>query len=169
MAGPQTAIGDSIGLAIKMFEASEVKERVLILLTDGNDTASKMPPDRAAGIAADNNIVIHTIGIGDPGATGEEQVDFEALEKISAKTGGKSFRGDNREQLEGIYRALDEMTPQNYESYSYRPKIPLFHWPLGGSVGLVLFYHIAVMLWTALRRSKAQDTAETKPAAEVRP
>lgn len=48
----ETAIGDAIGLAFKMFEASEVKERVLILLTDGNDTASMMPPDKAAAIAA---------------------------------------------------------------------------------------------------------------------
>ena len=167
MAGPQTAIGDAIGLAIKMFEASEVEERVLILLTDGNDTASKMPPDRAGHIAAKNNIVIHTIGIGDPSATGEEQVDLETLKQISVITGGKSFRGENREQLEGIYDALDEMTPQNYESYSYRPKIPLFHWPLGGSVGLVLFYHIVVILWTSLRRPPTQDPSETRAVTEV--
>jgi Ca-activated chloride channel homolog len=51
MAGPRTALGDSIGLAIKMFENSRAPEKVLVVLTDGNDTASRMPPDRAADIA----------------------------------------------------------------------------------------------------------------------
>jgi len=166
MAGPQTAIGDAIGLAIKMFEASKVEERVLILLTDGNDTASKMQPDKAADIAARNGIVIHTIGIGDPAATGEMQVDLEALKRIAAKTGGNAFRGENREQLEGIYDTLDAMTPRNYESYSYRPKNPLFHYPLGAAVGLILLYHLALMLWTSLRRplSKVSDEAEPEAA-----
>jgi len=51
MAGPRTALGDSIGLAIKMFENSHAPEKVLVVLTDGNDTASRTPPDRAADIA----------------------------------------------------------------------------------------------------------------------
>ncbi len=79
MAGPRTAIGDAIGLAIKMFDQSTAPDKVLILLTDGNDTASKMPPDKAAGIAAEKHIVIHTVGIGDPNAQGEQKLDTVSL------------------------------------------------------------------------------------------
>src|SRR5690606_11944978 len=61
MAGPQTAFGDALGLAITVFDRSTVKDRVLIALTDGNDTASKVPPAKAAEIARDKGIVIHTI------------------------------------------------------------------------------------------------------------
>src|SRR5271154_2627187 len=68
MAGPQTMIGDAIGLAIKQFNASDAKERVLILLTDGNDTGSRIPPQKAAEIAKQNKITIHVVGIGDPRA-----------------------------------------------------------------------------------------------------
>jgi len=146
MAGPRTMIGDAIGLAIKQFEASEVDERVLILLTDGNDTGSKMPPLKAAEIAQRNRIVIHTIGIGDPQATGEEQVDLEVLEKIAETTGGQSFRGEDTEGLEGIYRTLDELTPQNYESFTWRPKRPLYFYPLGGAIGLLLFFYLVMYL-----------------------
>lgn len=110
--------------------------------------------------------MIHTIGIGDPAASGEEQVDLQALREIAAKTGGRSFRGENREQLEGIYNALDEMTPQNYESFSYRPKTSLFQWPLGAAVGLVLFYHAAMILWSSKRRPRAAEPAGVRPAAE---
>jgi Ca-activated chloride channel family protein len=66
MAGPRTALGDAIGLAIKMFADSKVSEKVLVVLTDGNDTASKMPTNRAADIARENGIVVHTVGIGNP-------------------------------------------------------------------------------------------------------
>ena len=52
MAGPKTALGDAIGLALTVFEhEKDVRDRVLIALTDGNDTGSQVPPDRAAEIA----------------------------------------------------------------------------------------------------------------------
>src|SRR5215470_17733356 len=95
MAGPRTALGDSIGLAIKMFAASQTPEKVLVLLTDGNDTASKMPPDRAADIAKQNSIHIYTIGIGDPNASGEDKLDPAILEKIATTTGGRYFFGQD--------------------------------------------------------------------------
>jgi Mg-chelatase subunit ChlD len=49
MAGPSTALGDAIGLAIALFQDSKTDNRVLIVLTDGNDTGSRVPPDRCSG------------------------------------------------------------------------------------------------------------------------
>lgn len=152
MAGPRTVIGDAIGLSIKLFQASEIQDRVLILLTDGNDTGSKMPPEKAAEIAAEEGIVIHTIGIGDPQATGEEQVDLQLLQNIAEATGGQFFRGENSESLREIYSTLDEMTPENYETFSYRPKIPLFHWPLGIAIFILLIFEFGMILWLSLPR-----------------
>ena len=146
MAGPQTMLCDAIGLAIKVFEGSEAEDRVLILLTDGNDTGSRVPPLKAAEIAAQNDVTVHTVAVGDPRAVGEAQMDLETLEAIATSTGGSSFAADDREQLEGIYQQIDALTPEDIETMSYRPTRPLFHWPLGIVVALVLVYHFIMGL-----------------------
>lgn len=166
MAGPQTVIGDAIGLAIRLFEASTVEERVLILLTDGNDTGSRMPPAKAASIAAEQGIVIHTVGIGDPETSGEGQVDLVLLQEIAQASGGRFFRAEVREQLEEIYTTLDELTPQNYERFSYRPKTPLFHWPLAIAVGLLLLYEIGMILWSYVWARSERIASGAAPAEE---
>ncbi|KQV41743.1 MULTISPECIES: VWA domain-containing protein [unclassified Rhizobium] len=141
IAGPRTSLGDAIGLAIKMFEKTTVPEKVLIVLTDGNDTASRMPPAKAAQIARQNKVVIHTVGIGDPKATGEDKLDTSTLQKIASDTGGRYFFGGDQTQLAAIYDTLDKITPHNQKNLSWRPRIELFHWPLGASITmLALFY-----------------------------
>ena len=156
MAGPRTALGDSIGLAIKMFAASEAPEKVLILLTDGNDTASKMPPDRAADIAKQNGIRVHTVGIGNPKATAEDKVDIATLQKIAAATGGRYFFGEDQKQLGEIYATLDKITPANQKTLSWRPKRELFQYPLGIAIGLLIAYQLAMFLVYSARRQRAQ-------------
>ncbi|WP_154589651.1 VWA domain-containing protein, partial [Bordetella pertussis] len=87
MAGPNTALGDAIGLGIRMLDHAGERDKILILLTDGNDTASAVPPARAAELAAQHRVVVHTIGIGDPAASGEDRVDFDALRDIARIAG----------------------------------------------------------------------------------
>jgi Ca-activated chloride channel family protein len=89
MAGPKTAFGDAIGLGITLFERSAVKRRVMIALTDGNDTGSQVPPAEAARIA--KGIVIHTVAMGDPTTVGEDKLDDEALRAVAQTTGGQYF------------------------------------------------------------------------------
>lgn len=151
MAGPRTALGDAIGLAIKMFADSKAPEKVLIVLTDGNDTASRMPPDRAADIAKRNGIVVHTVGIGDPNGEGEDRLDTSVLQKVAQATGGRYFLGQDQTQLAQIYATLDEITPANQETLSWRPVIELFHYPLGVALLLALVYHMLAWLWASLR------------------
>ena len=152
MAGPQTMIGDAIGLAIKQFDTSDAKQRVLILLTDGNDTGSRMPPRKAAEIASHRDITIHVVGIGDPHATGEDKVDYTALGDIAKATGGQLFHGENRGELERAYTTLDAITPQNFKTLSYQPKTELFMFPLGAAVVLLTGYHILMLIITFLLR-----------------
>jgi Ca-activated chloride channel homolog len=84
MAGQNTMLGDAIGLAIRSFEASEVEARILILLSDGTDTGSRMAPAKAADIAAQNGVVIHTIAVGDPEARSDAaRVDTAALQSVA--------------------------------------------------------------------------------------
>lgn len=165
MAGQQTAIGDAIGIAVKMTEHSQQRERVLILLTDGNDTAGRIPAEKAAEIAKAGHIVIHTIGIGDPEAKGENKVDLAALQRIAAATGGRSFRGENREQLADIYGLLDRMTPSKVKHSVYRPKLKLYYVPLGAALLLMVAYHLLMLgLFAPLarRRTAAEPAADTQ-------
>lgn len=151
MPGPQTMLGDAIGLGIKVFDESEASERVLILLTDGNDTGSKVPPERAAELAARRDITIHTIGFGDPRAGGEGMFDAQALETIAQVSGGVAFMANDREALEAVYLELDELEPQDFETLSYRPTRPLYPWPLGAALTLLLTYHVSMALGLAVR------------------
>ncbi|RDI97588.1 VWA domain-containing protein [Dyella solisilvae] len=164
MAGPQTAIGDAIGMAVKMTEHSQQRDRVLILLTDGNDTASRLPPEKAAAIARAHHIVIHTIGIGDPHATGEDRVDLQALQRIAKATGGQSYRGENRQQLAGIYALLDRMTPSKVKHSVYRPKVKLYYYPLGAALLLMLAYHLLMLgLLAPIARRRAAESLTAEP------
>ncbi|MCU9849447.1 VWA domain-containing protein [Defluviimonas sp. WL0024] len=131
MAGPHTALGDAIGLAIRTFEASEIEQRLLILLSDGSDTASAMSPVNAAEIAASRGVEIYSIGVGDPAARGEARVDLGALRDIAARTGGAYFFADDVAALGTVYDRIDTLAPRETETLSYRPRQSLAHWPLG--------------------------------------
>lgn len=147
MAGQQTAIGDAIGLAIKTLEKSTAAEKLLILLTDGNDTASRVPPEHAADIARQHGLVIYTIGVGDPAASGENRVDLGTLRTVADTTGGQFFRAEDGAQLQSIYADIDRLAPAKLQTLSWRPKLPLFQWPLGAALILSL------ALWLTLLAS----------------
>ena len=166
MAGTQTTIGDAIGVAIKMTEKTTDHEKVLVLLTDGNDTASRLPPERAAEIAKKNRITIHTVGIGDVTTEGENKVDLEALQQISAATGGRSFRAENQAELEQIYATIDSITPDKAKHLEYRARIDLFWIPLAAYAGLLAFYHLIALLFTSLRRRKTARSG-LNPSADA--
>ena len=147
MAGQQTAIGDTIGLAIKTLEASTAKQKLLILLTDGNDTASRVPPEHAADIASQKGVVVYTIGVGDPAASGENRVDLGVLQSVAATTGGQFFRAEDGAQLQAIYADIDRLAPAKLRDpvvaseaaavpvaarCGRRPWIVAVAWPLAG-------------------------------------
>jgi Ca-activated chloride channel family protein len=146
MAGQSTVFGDAIGLAIKLFKESDSDNRVLIILTDGNDTGSTVPPVDAAKVAAVHDIRIYTIAIGDPTTVGEEALDVETLQRVSEVTGGQYFQALDREQLGRAYQAIGELEPELYESISFRPKESL-HWV---PVGLVMILYTIYHLWRIL-------------------
>jgi Ca-activated chloride channel family protein len=146
MAGPRTAFGDAIGLGITLFERSELDDRVMIALTDGNDTGSKIPPAEAAKIAADHDIQIHVVGVGDPTTTGEEELDEGALAAVAGTTGGRYFFAQDRDELATIYTELDRLGTREIEAETYRPRLDRYYWPLAAFLILALTQHAAMLL-----------------------
>ncbi len=156
-AGQETAIGDAIGLAAKRLRERPAESRVLILLTDGQDTASTVKPLEAAQLANDLGIRIYTIGIGAdqmtlPGLFGSSfgsrrvnpsaELDEGALQKIAQITGGQYFRARNPAELVHIYQLLDQMEPVEQEAVTYRPRQALGYIPL--VLALVLSFGLAL-------------------------
>ncbi|HUO00780.1 MAG TPA: VWA domain-containing protein [Bradyrhizobium sp.] len=154
MAGQQTSIGDTIGLAIKTVEKSTAVQKLLILLTDGNDTASRVPPEHAADIARQKGLVIYTIGVGDPAASGENRVDLGTLKTVADTTGGHFFRAEDGAQLQSIYADIDRLAPAKLQTLSWRPKLQLFQWPLGAAVVLTLASWLALLAGSEWSRRK---------------
>lgn len=158
MAGPSTVFGDAIGLAIKLFSESDSDNRVLIILTDGNDTGSTVPPVDAAKVAAAAGIRIYTIAIGDPASAGEEALDLETLDRVSEVTGGRAFEALDQAQMHEAYRTIAELEPALYETISFRPRQSV-HWlPVALFTVLYLLYHGGNALLT-LRKRRSADAA----------
>lgn len=157
MAGQSTVFGDAIGLAIKLFLDGDSDNRVLVILTDGNDTGSTVPPIDAAKVAATHGIRIYTIAIGDPAAVGEEALDLDTIERVSEVTGGRDFQALDREELAQASRTIAELEPELYETVSFRPRQSL-HWvPIAVIFLLYWIYHSwgAWRTWRNLRVSHA--------------
>jgi len=151
IAGRETAIGDAIGLAIKRLRESPQGQSVLILLTDGANTAGNVPPRKAAELAKQAGLRIHAIGVGAEqmivnSVFGKQAInpsadlDEDTLKFIADTTGGQYFRAQDKKALQAIYAELDKIEPVTGGERSVRPVISLYPWPL--SIALIL-----TMLW----------------------
>lgn len=161
IAGGKTAIGDAIGLAVKRLQQRPAENRVLILLTDGVNNVGEVDPTQAAKLAAQEGIRIYTIGFGAeemtvPGflfnrtVNPSAELDVETLTAIASLTGGIYQRARSSDELEDIYRALDELEPIEQDQETYRPVRSLFWWPLAFALVLSLVFsalHPATTLW----------------------
>ncbi|MEG2942237.1 MAG: VWA domain-containing protein, partial [Thermomonas sp.] len=142
LAGRATALGDAIGLSTKRLQQQRTEQRVLIVLTDGVNTAGVLEPDKAAQIARDSGVRIHAIAFGGDGGgalsvfglqlpTGGDEVDEAGLQKIAKLTGGRFFRARDTQALAGIYAEIDALEPVKRQGQAVRPKIERYPWPLG--------------------------------------
>jgi Ca-activated chloride channel family protein len=175
LAGEKTAIGDAITLAVKRIHDLEEDpgEQVLVLLTDGANTAGEVQPMKAAELAQQVGLRIYTIGIGaeqlevssliggarsiNPSA----DLDEETLTGIAEMTGGRYFRAKDTAGLQDIYRLVDELEPVEEPEAGFRPVKSLYYVPLAGAFALAAFLALSNLLQTLkLRRaSRAQYDA----------
>jgi Ca-activated chloride channel homolog len=154
LAGENTAIGDAIGLAIKRLKNQPADSRVLILLTDGANTAGEVSPLKAAELATANKLKIYTIGVGademivrsffgNRKVNPSVDLDEDTLVKIAESTGGRYFRARSADELNNIYLLLDQLEPIEKDKQFFRPRTDLFYWPLALSLllsGVIGFY-----------------------------
>ncbi len=172
MAGRATAIGDAIGLATKRLRNRPEDQRVMVLLTDGANTAGEITPEKATEIAAAAGIRIYTIGIGaesmvQRGLLGSRRVnpsrdlDESLLTRMAQQTGGEYFRARSLPELELIYESIDQLEPIELEGKYYRPVTELYAWPAG----------LAAALWAMLflYRQMGQLMSERRQQKEGEP
>lgn len=153
MAGNATAIGDAIGLSIRTLRERPEGSRILILLTDGEDNASSIPPLEAAKIAKEYGIRIYTIGIGKKGPVpfpsrfgGYEMVevsmDENLLKEIASMTGGHYFSASNQKVLEAIYEKIDKLEKTESDQTIFLIREPFYQYPL--SLALIFFFILSI-------------------------
>ena len=146
IAGPLTAIGDAIGMSVKQLRKRPKDQRVMILLTDGDNTAGSLSPLKAAELAQREGVTIYTVGVGAeemvlPGIFGSSfgaqrvnpsaDLDEKTLNTIAQQTGGRYFRARSADELKEIYTIIDRLEPVELSKETFRPIKELFYWPLG--------------------------------------
>jgi Ca-activated chloride channel family protein len=158
LAGQETAIGDAIGLAVKRLRTQPAEQRVVILLTDGVNTAGALDPRKAAELARSEHVRVHTIAFGGEGSLsvfgfklpmpgGGDEIDEATLRAIAAQTGGRFFRARDTGELAGIYAEIDRLEPVRRPGQAVRPKLERYAWPLTGALVCALL----VFVWPRRR------------------
>jgi Ca-activated chloride channel family protein len=143
--GERTAIGDAIALSVKRFRSKDETNRVLVLLTDGQNTAGNLTPDQALELADAFDVRIYPIAVGAEEVVvdsffGQRRVnpsrdlDVPLMQRIAETTGGRYFRARSTEELEQIYQLLDELEPIAGSPQQLRPRQALFFWPLAAAL-----------------------------------
>ena len=164
-AGDGTAIGDAIGLSIKRLANNPADSRIVILITDGQNTAGAVKPLQAAQLAQQENVIIYTIGIGSdkPIKSGffglnsynpSRDLDEKSLKAIANATYGQYFRARNQKELNSIYATIDKLEAIEQEAEVFRPTQSLFHWPLGAMLILCLLLVASKQLSSSVRGPK---------------
>lgn len=159
IAGQETAIGEAVALGVKRLNAmteldADKGQRVLILLTDGVNTAGQIQPAKAAELAQAAGVRVHTIGFGGDGARGgllgmrQPQIDEATLAAIAERSGGRYFRARDTRELAGIYAELDRIEPAARDGEVQRPTIERYAWPLQ-LAGLIALLAWALAAWRA--------------------
>ncbi len=130
--GGKTALIDSIGTSINILSKRESKSKIIIVLTDGEDTASTIPYNVIEKMAKKYNIKIYTIGIGEPNRM--------LLNEISKNSGGKSFIANSKDNLKDIYEHINKLEKSEIEQNKIVLKEYYFFYPLFISFLSLVFF-----------------------------
>jgi len=154
----KTAIGDGIGLAVKRLKERPAQNRVLILLTDGQNNAGALEPIEAAKLAKHAGIKIYTIGVGADEmilndalfgprkVNPSEELDEETLTHIAKLTGGRYFRARDEQELKQIYTELNKLEPVEEDGNIYRPIKELYYIPLAIALLIYFLFYITALI-----------------------
>src|SRR5205085_3482541 len=152
--GTATAIGSALSTAINRLRELQSKSKIVILMTDGQNNAGKVPPLTAAEAAQSLGVKVYTIGVGTRGTARipagtdmfgrkvynpiQADIDEETLLAIAKKTGGKYYRADNTDTLHKIYDEIDKLETTEVETRKYVQIEELLWWAVWPGLGLLV-------------------------------
>ncbi|WP_087024049.1 vWA domain-containing protein [Thaumasiovibrio subtropicus] len=153
LVGQMTAIGEGIAIATKTFIESDAPQRVMILLSDGGNTAGVIEPVEAAELAAESDVTLYSVGVGADEMRVRRffsyetvnpswDLDEETLTNVAEMTGGQYFRARNQEELANIYNIIDALEPISEANQVWRPRHDLFMYPFA----MFLTMFVVIML-----------------------
>ena len=161
----QTAIGSALAAALNRLRELKSKSKIVILMTDGQNNAGKVPPLTAAEAAQTLKVKVYTIGVGTRGmapipyidAFGRKRskqqpvdIDEDTLTQIAKRTGGKYYRADKTETLRSVYDEIDQLEKTEVEVKKYQRYRELF--PLVALPGLVVLLLEVILNHTVWRK-----------------
>jgi len=161
----QTAIGSALAAALNRLRELKSKSKIVILMTDGQNNAGKVPPLTAAEAAETLKVKVYTIGVGTRGlapfpyidAFGRKEykplqvdIDEDTLTQIARRTGGKYYRADKTETLRSVYDEIDQLEKTEVEVKKYQRYRELF--PLVALPGLVVLLLEVILNHTVWRK-----------------
>lgn len=156
MAGNSTAIGDALGLALKTLkDTPNPDNKIIILLTDGENNDGSLSLAQAVKLAADEKIKVYTIGVGSPRnffgsfmglALGGNTagLDEQGLKDLAAATRGTYFKAEDTAALQKIYNTINQLEPSNHDERYIRETKELYYIPLLGAILLSMLIILAV-------------------------
>jgi Ca-activated chloride channel family protein len=150
-----TAIGSALATALNRLRDQQAKSKIVILMTDGENNAGRIPPLTAAEAARALGIKVYTIGVGTRGkariAVGVDQftgqkiyaeqpvdVDEDTLKTIAKMTGAKYYRADSSSTLNKIYDDIDQLEKTDVEVKKYTQFQELFPWVIVSGLSVLL-------------------------------
>lgn len=153
MAGNSTSIGDAVGVALKNLPHDDINNKIIILLTDGENNDGSLSMLQAMDLAQQENVKVYTIGVGSDETAlfggfitmqRDSGLDEESLKKLAAVTDGFYFRAKDVSSLQKIYRRIDELEPQTSEGRIVQETKDLFYLPAFAS--LLLFLLVVALM-----------------------
>lgn len=162
LVGKKTAIGDAIGLAVKRFDEKANSNKVLLLMTDGQNTAGRITPEEGLELAIAKDVTIYSIGIGADSMVKQtffgkrkinpsNDLDEASLIKLAKNTQGQYFRAKSTQDMNSIYQLLDQLEPIEQDFQQMRPLQALFYWPLGAAFITAFMYIFIHALFISFR------------------
>ncbi|WP_163931765.1 VWA domain-containing protein [Paraferrimonas sp. SM1919] len=159
LVGKSTAIGQAIALGVKRFSYKPDSNKVLLLITDGANTAGNITPMEAAKLAKAAGVKIYAIGIGadmieqrsifgSRMIPASSDLDEASLKQLTQLTDGQYFRAKSAADLQAIYDNINLLEPVESNVVSYRPKTEYYYWPLAGSLLMLCL----LVLWQSRRK-----------------
>lgn len=153
-----TAIGLGLATALNRLKGSSAKSKIIVLLTDGENTVPAVLPEDAAQIAVEMGVKVYTIGIGKEGLVESpvsrfpdgsyafdvrrSVINTQLLESIARITGGRFFRAYSASDLVEIYDEIDRLEKTKVEITEYRQSADYYQWLVGLSLFVLVIEYL---------------------------